>query len=177
MAHGLPRTIKNPLDGERVTFLATAEETGGEYVRVRNEVSAGAQGPPMHYHLAYIETFEVVEGTLDACVGDAENHLALAAGGTEPDRQGGHRPGGHDRRACHGAVAVDGGRGGDVDQHGADTQHRVPDEAGRELFAGVLRPGLRPEAAPGRQLDDPRVDGRARHDAAERGRGETPRYR
>jgi mannose-6-phosphate isomerase-like protein (cupin superfamily) len=80
MAEELPRTIENRLAGERVTFLVTAGETGGEYVRARNEVSAGAQGPPMHYHLAYTEAFEVLEGTLDVCVGAEENHLVLAAG-------------------------------------------------------------------------------------------------
>ncbi len=43
-AEGLARTIENPLTGERVTFLTTAEETNGEYVRIRNETSAGAGG-------------------------------------------------------------------------------------------------------------------------------------
>jgi hypothetical protein len=40
MTEDLPRTIENPLTGERVTFLATAEETNGEYVRIRIEVPA-----------------------------------------------------------------------------------------------------------------------------------------
>jgi mannose-6-phosphate isomerase-like protein (cupin superfamily) len=80
MAEELPRTIENPIAGERVTFLETAEETGGERVRTRNEVSAGAQGPPLHYHLAYTEAFEVLQGRLDLCVGARENHLVLAEG-------------------------------------------------------------------------------------------------
>jgi len=80
MAEDLPRTIENPLTGERVTFLATAEETNGEYVRVRNETSAGAPGVVMHYHLAYTEAFEVLKGRLDMCVGSKENHLVLAEG-------------------------------------------------------------------------------------------------
>jgi mannose-6-phosphate isomerase-like protein (cupin superfamily) len=80
MTDGLPRTIENPLAGERMTFLETAEETGGERVRTRNEVSAGAQGPPLHYHLAYTEAFEVLKGRLDLCVGAQENHLVLAEG-------------------------------------------------------------------------------------------------
>jgi hypothetical protein len=69
MTEDLPRTIENPLTGERVTFLATAEETNGEYVRIRNEVPAGAPGVVMHYHLAYTEAFEVLKGRLDMCVG------------------------------------------------------------------------------------------------------------
>jgi mannose-6-phosphate isomerase-like protein (cupin superfamily) len=36
MTEDLPRTIENPVTGERVTFLATAKETNGEYVRIRN---------------------------------------------------------------------------------------------------------------------------------------------
>jgi mannose-6-phosphate isomerase-like protein (cupin superfamily) len=76
----LPRTIENPLTGERVTFLATAEKTNGEYVRIRNETSAGAPGVVTHYHLAYTEAFEVLEGRLDMCVGTKENHLVLAEG-------------------------------------------------------------------------------------------------
>ena len=80
MTRELPRTIENPIAGERVTFLATAEDTDGEYVRIRNETSAGAQGVVMHYHLAYTEAFEVLEGSLDVCVGTEENHLVLNEG-------------------------------------------------------------------------------------------------
>jgi mannose-6-phosphate isomerase-like protein (cupin superfamily) len=80
MTEDLPRTIENPITGERVTFLATAEETNGEYVRFRYETPAGAPGVVMHYHLAYTEAFEVLEGRLDVCVGTKENHLALAEG-------------------------------------------------------------------------------------------------
>ncbi len=80
MAQELPRTIENPIAGERVTFLASAEETDGEYVRIRNETSAGAQGVVMHYHLAYTEAFEVLSGTLDVCVGSKENYLVLGEG-------------------------------------------------------------------------------------------------
>ncbi len=80
MTDHLPRTIENPLTGERVTFLASAEETNGEYVRIRNETSAGAPGVVMHYHLTYTEAFKVLKGTLDVCVGTKENHLVLGEG-------------------------------------------------------------------------------------------------
>ncbi len=76
----LPRTIENSVTGERVTFLATAEETNGEYVRIRNETSAGAPGVVMHYHLAYTEAFEVLQGSLDVCLASKDNHLVLAEG-------------------------------------------------------------------------------------------------
>ena len=80
MTDDLPRTIENPLTGERVTFLATTDETDGAYVRIRNEVSAGAPGVVLHYHLTYSETFRVLEGRLDVSVGDNPNHVVLAAG-------------------------------------------------------------------------------------------------
>ena len=69
MGDGLPRTIENPISGERATFLATAEETNGEYTRVRTEMSPGGRGVVLHYHLAYTEAFSVVEGGLNMCVG------------------------------------------------------------------------------------------------------------
>ena len=34
-------------------------------MRIKNETSAGAAGVVMHYHLAYTEAFEVLEGSLD----------------------------------------------------------------------------------------------------------------
>jgi quercetin dioxygenase-like cupin family protein len=80
MTEDLPRTIENSVTGERVTFLATAEETNGEYVRIRNETSAGAPGVVMHYHLSYTEAFEVLQGTLDVCVVGTNNHIVLAEG-------------------------------------------------------------------------------------------------
>lgn len=73
-------TIENPLNGERITFLTTAEQSGGEYVKVRAELPAGASGPPLHYHLAFTETFEVIEGRLDLYVGDKNNHMVLERG-------------------------------------------------------------------------------------------------
>jgi quercetin dioxygenase-like cupin family protein len=80
MTEDLPRTIENSVTGERVTFLATAEETNSEYVRIRNETSAGAPGVVMHYHLSYTEAFEVLQGTLDVCVVGTNNHIVLAEG-------------------------------------------------------------------------------------------------
>jgi mannose-6-phosphate isomerase-like protein (cupin superfamily) len=82
MNDDLPRTIENPITGDRVTFLATAEETNGEYVLIRGETAASARGVVLHYHLAYAETFRVLEGRLDICLGSKQNHLVLAKGET-----------------------------------------------------------------------------------------------
>jgi quercetin dioxygenase-like cupin family protein len=78
-AAGLPRVSENPITGVRHTFLVTGEETGGEYARVRAELPPRAPGPPMHFHLSYTESFEVLEGRLDLCVGK-NNHVVLASG-------------------------------------------------------------------------------------------------
>ena len=75
----LDRTVSNPVTGESVTFLRTADETDGEYVRVRCDVPAGVQGPPLHYHTAFTESFEVVEGTLYVCIG-SKDPIALRPG-------------------------------------------------------------------------------------------------
>ena len=80
MTEDLPRTIENPVTGEQVTFLATAKETNGEYVGIRNETAPGAPGVVLHYHLTYSEAFKVLEGSLDMCVGSKKNHLVLTEG-------------------------------------------------------------------------------------------------
>jgi mannose-6-phosphate isomerase-like protein (cupin superfamily) len=76
----LSRTIENPVTGDRTTFLATAEETNGELLKYRSEVPAGSPGVPFHYHLAFTERFEVLEGRLDIRLGERENHVVLEPG-------------------------------------------------------------------------------------------------
>ncbi len=55
--------IENPVMGDIVKFLVTAEDSNGKslFVHVWNRV--GAQGPPEHMHPKQIETFEVISGT------------------------------------------------------------------------------------------------------------------
>lgn len=76
----LERVIENPINGERMTFLITSEETNGEFAKIKDELPAYAAGPPLHYHLAYTETFEVLEGRLDVCVGGKKHHRVLKSG-------------------------------------------------------------------------------------------------
>ena len=35
-------TIENPITGERMTFLTTAQETGGEFAKIKDEIPAGS---------------------------------------------------------------------------------------------------------------------------------------
>jgi mannose-6-phosphate isomerase-like protein (cupin superfamily) len=74
------RTIDNPINGERVTFLATGQETNGALVKILIELPADSQGQPLHYHLAYTETFEVVEGQLDICLGSKKHQRVVRSG-------------------------------------------------------------------------------------------------
>jgi quercetin dioxygenase-like cupin family protein len=57
------RRIYHPLQRDYVTFLQTAEETGGEYLLIEVELAPHG-GNPLHRHLAFTETFEGVEGEL-----------------------------------------------------------------------------------------------------------------
>lgn len=61
--NSLSRTIVNPLMGEKVTFLKTAEETNGEYALVEVDL-APLGGVGLHYHTHYAEYFEVIDGVL-----------------------------------------------------------------------------------------------------------------
>ncbi|MBW5447331.1 cupin domain-containing protein [Cohnella sp. CFH 77786] len=57
------RTIENPQVGDRVTFLTTRAESGGAYEWVEVELKAGG-GNSLHYHTAFVEEFESMEGEL-----------------------------------------------------------------------------------------------------------------
>jgi mannose-6-phosphate isomerase-like protein (cupin superfamily) len=59
------QTLENPASGERITFRATAAQTGGELVAIDLELPAGRRVPgPLHVHPRQEERFEVVEGTM-----------------------------------------------------------------------------------------------------------------
>jgi len=66
------RTITNPINGDKVTFIKTCEETNGEYLSAELEVFPNAQGTsgaPPHYHASYTEYFHVLEGELTLTIG------------------------------------------------------------------------------------------------------------
>jgi mannose-6-phosphate isomerase-like protein (cupin superfamily) len=67
--------ISNPITGERITFLKTSADTGGELLSVEVELPPRARGVPPHYHLAQTERFETLEGTLDVHVGGRDLRL------------------------------------------------------------------------------------------------------
>jgi quercetin dioxygenase-like cupin family protein len=57
------RTVRNPVINDEVTFLRTAEETGGAFAGVRVTLAPGG-GNDLHFHLDYAEEFQSLEGVL-----------------------------------------------------------------------------------------------------------------
>ena len=62
-------TLVNSVTGEELTFLQTAESTGGEYVEVVAVVQPGGAVAAAHVHPKQSETFTAIEGVLDLRVG------------------------------------------------------------------------------------------------------------
>src|SRR4051794_26429412 len=56
--------LENPVTGEKLTFVETAESTGGERVVVDLELVAGGKVPGVHVHPKQEEKFEVLQGTM-----------------------------------------------------------------------------------------------------------------
>jgi quercetin dioxygenase-like cupin family protein len=79
MAH-VGQTIEHPHTGERMTFLETAESTGGKFLRVRLEVRPGGAIPNLHVHPVAQERFEVARGRLQIRLGKQSS--VAAAGET-----------------------------------------------------------------------------------------------
>ena len=62
------RTIVNPIIKDTVTFLQTAEESGGKMTEAEITLMPKG-GNPLHYHKTYSETFTVLEGELGLKLG------------------------------------------------------------------------------------------------------------
>jgi quercetin dioxygenase-like cupin family protein len=62
-------TYENPVTGQRLTFLATTADTGGAHLEVETSYRPGGARPPLHFHPAQHEDFEVLEGEAQASVG------------------------------------------------------------------------------------------------------------
>jgi len=72
-----PETIVNPVTGDCMTFLHTAEESQGNYAKICFDLPPRAKGSPLHYHTAMHETFTVLEGSLDMEIGEKGNWRKL----------------------------------------------------------------------------------------------------
>jgi quercetin dioxygenase-like cupin family protein len=58
------QTIENPVSGERITFLQTSRDTGGELLEFELALTPDGHVPGAHVHPAQEERFHVLEGTM-----------------------------------------------------------------------------------------------------------------
>ncbi len=68
MAHA-GQTNTNAVSGERITFIRTSADTGGEVLEVELELAPDGHVPAMHVHPRQEERFEVLEGTMSFRLG------------------------------------------------------------------------------------------------------------
>jgi len=58
------QVIENPVIGDKLKFLVTAEDSQGELLKIEIRTKSGAKGTPNHYHPQQTEAFEVIQGKL-----------------------------------------------------------------------------------------------------------------
>ncbi|GBF72565.1 hypothetical protein PA598K_00822 [Paenibacillus sp. 598K] len=74
----LPRTVQHRYTSESITFVETAEESGGAYLLIEVALPPRGKGPPLHLHDRFTEQFEVRQGHLTVVVKQEE--VVLEAG-------------------------------------------------------------------------------------------------
>ncbi|MBK9980845.1 MAG: cupin domain-containing protein [Saprospiraceae bacterium] len=70
----MKRTIVNPIIKDIVTFIQTAEESGGKITEAEITLMPGG-GNPLHYHKTYSETFTAIEGQLGLKSGKKQSRI------------------------------------------------------------------------------------------------------
>ncbi len=68
------RVFFNPAINDTATFITTSEESNGAYSLLEIALYK-SEGPPLHYHNAFTEKFEVLNGTLYLQVGKEKKIL------------------------------------------------------------------------------------------------------
>jgi quercetin dioxygenase-like cupin family protein len=58
------QVIENPVSGEKITFLQTSRDTGGEKLEIELELAPDGHVPGAHVHPEQEERFHVLEGTM-----------------------------------------------------------------------------------------------------------------
>jgi quercetin dioxygenase-like cupin family protein len=74
------QSIRNNATGETLTMLVSDEENGGACQLYEVRLPPHRPGPPLHYHVDFIETFTVKQGKLDIYVDKDQRHLLLQPG-------------------------------------------------------------------------------------------------
>jgi mannose-6-phosphate isomerase-like protein (cupin superfamily) len=70
-------SIRNRQTGETLTMLVSEEENGGTRQLYEVHIPPRRPSPPLHYHLAFTETFHVIQGALDLYLGRERIHVVL----------------------------------------------------------------------------------------------------
>lgn len=70
----MKRTIVNPIIKDTVTFLQTAEESGGKVSEAEITLMPKG-GNPLHYHKTYSETFTAIDGDLGLKLGKKDTMI------------------------------------------------------------------------------------------------------
>jgi quercetin dioxygenase-like cupin family protein len=78
-----PRRIYNPVQEDYATFLQTSAQTNGERTLIEIELAPGGGNLP-HYHRAFAESFEVLEGELQLQLGKQKHFLKPRESATAP---------------------------------------------------------------------------------------------
>lgn len=75
----LPREIINKITGDKMTIIHTIADGFGS-VKIRFTLPPKAVGAPLHFHLNFIETFEVTGGKLEMLIGGANSKRTVSPG-------------------------------------------------------------------------------------------------
>jgi quercetin dioxygenase-like cupin family protein len=90
--------IENPVTGERITFIRTAQDTAGERLEFELELDADGRVPGAHVHPEQEERFHVLEGTMRFRLGrrrivaEAGETVVVPAGRVHKFSNGGDGP-------------------------------------------------------------------------------------
>lgn len=77
----MERSIYNPIQKDKVTFLKTSEDTNGACTLVEVELADGG-GVGLHYHKAFSESFECLAGEVQVKLGKALHTLRAGESAT-----------------------------------------------------------------------------------------------
>jgi mannose-6-phosphate isomerase-like protein (cupin superfamily) len=76
--------IENPVIGDKLQFLVTADDSKGTSLKIKLWNKIGAQGPPEHMHPKQTETFEIISGTAGIKLNGKEHILTAGQSITVP---------------------------------------------------------------------------------------------
>jgi quercetin dioxygenase-like cupin family protein len=69
------KTLRNPVTGQSIIFLQTRRDTNGTMLEMETSYAPGSPEPPLHYHPAQQEYFQVLAGELTVRVHGVEKVL------------------------------------------------------------------------------------------------------